>query len=123
MGACSPDLSFKVGPDLSRDVELTLRNARIPIDAKAGLPILILDVDCLRVTVGDRQVGYAVHLQLNLSQFVLIEDTKQRVVAMTWQTTDGMTCQTDSCANDIGNSAKNMTDEFINDFLKANQSK
>ena len=123
MGACATGLTLKVVSDISRDIELKLPIARIPFDAKANLPMLAMDAECLHITVGGRLVGYAIHMRLVLDQYLLVEETKQHLAATTWETVDGWTCSTESCPDEMRTRAKNMTDEFINDFLKANENK
>jgi hypothetical protein len=123
MGACPAELSMKVVQDLNRDIEVKLRIARIPVDSKANLPMLDLDISCLRINVGTQQIGYAFYMQLSFDQYLLVDEAKQHYVAITWQATGGETCSTDSCPDDVRAKAKNMTDTFIIDFLKANEGK
>jgi hypothetical protein len=51
--------------DMNRDIELKLRIARIPTDAKVPFPNLLMDVSCLRLKVGDMILGYAIHMRLS----------------------------------------------------------
>ena len=119
---CS-DFLFDLATDLNRDVELKLRIARIPIDAKASDPWMLLNIHCLPLSAGGRQLGHAVHVQLSIFQYVLIEDTKKHALAAIWQSVDSRTCSTDSCQDTVRSAAKDLTDEFLKDLLKANESK
>jgi hypothetical protein len=108
--------------DLKSDLEAKLRLARIPTTTKAGA-LLLLNIHCLPVTVGDRDLGYAVHMQLALEQSVIVENTKQYILAATWQNSESQICSSASCPPQIRSMAKDMTDDFLNDLLKANEAK
>ncbi len=120
MGACPADLTMKIYKDINRDVESKLRVARILVDEKATFPLLILSLDCLRVKSGIQLMGYATHMSLSLSQYLML-NTDQRVVAVTWQAIEGRVCSVEECPNEISMDAKKLTDEFTNDLLKANE--
>jgi hypothetical protein len=85
--------------------------------------MLMFELSCLHIKVGERDMGYAIHAQVLLNQWVTIQETKEESLAATWQTQDGQVCSADTCIEEIRTSAKNMADEFVNDFLKANESK
>lgn len=108
---------------LQNDIELKLRLARISTDAAKVSPLLTLNVHCLPITVGGQQLGYALHMQLNVQQYVFSEDNKQHTLAATWQTVDSQICSKDSCPLQIRSMAKDMVDELVGDLLKANRIK
>lgn len=97
--------------DLKSDIEAKLRLARITTTTRAA-PLLLLNIHCLPVTVAGQELGYAVHMQLDFEQSVLIEDTKKYALAATWQDMDSQICQKASCPVQIRSMAKDMTDDF-----------
>lgn len=119
----SEDISGLSEFELRNDVELKLRQYKILIDPNSDEQLRVtIFLGKLTSSEDNYLIGYYGTIQLSVSQYVQLLSNKNKIIyTITWLSPiQIMHGPTDNFANRCRTTVKDLTDHFINEYLKVN---
>ena len=108
---------------LQTDAEQKLRLAKVEVDPQFGPHISILINCAFPKSASGQEMGYIAMVKVEFNQEIYILENFHRMYAPTWKSSILIWGAKDGFENDARERVRDLMDQFIKDYLAANQKK